>query len=1287
MNVNNKSQPLETEKSAREKSAVEKNAIEDAAISSDTHPAPLQKKRRFFRRTLTIITLFLTFILVSLAAILGTEKGTKWALELADYSSENLSFGQIQGSLQNGLSLQNVKFIHEGMEINLTKIQAQIDFNCLLQAEICLKNLTLQQAQIKSEQQQISLNHIQSAVNFSYVHGLTLAPTLVKGIHIEKHWTQAQFEQWQQDLEQQKLEAEKHAKPIDWAAIEQALTPAILGNIAEIPTPFDLHLADLQIQDVAYRFFVGDKLQQKTTLSSAQIQATLRDHLFSLETFHINSSLGKLEGKGNIQLNGDMPVALQFNSTIEPIKSDDNSELLWAKTQGNVVISGSLKKNTALSIKIRGEVNAELTGEVFLNEEKLPWQLKLTSQRAQYTFIKDDPLKVSNLNADISGNLLDYRVMLQGEAEGMWVPQRSKVDLVAQGKIYEVDVEKLHIEALKGSVDITGKVNWIDGAEWQTAGELHQAHAGEYFYTKGFPAVLSGKFISNGSANSKFWQVEQPMLDLHGTISNHPFTLKGKVNTSQKEILNVSNLLLIYGENKISANGILNEESNFELNINAPNLQGLLPNLSAALKGKLLISGEMSKPNLELDLVGNHIHFLDFRLGKINATGKITSETQTQGHLNVALQDLRYGENVQFDTASLNVSGNEKNHTIQLRSQGKPVAANIDFVGNFDRTSQQWNGVVNPIAANSPLGELKSNRFNLTYDNKTETATISAHCWNNPDIELCFPQAFYVGKNGEIAFNLKRFDLNLANKLTENEWGKGYLSSQGKLAWTADKPLKLEMKINGDHLQVAQKLDYRPLTLDVSKLSFDIQIADNNLNAKGIIKLQNRGDINTEVNIADLAQRRKLSGSFKTFGLNLNLFKPWLGNGESLSGDIHTDLNFSGDLNAPLLQGAFHIRNINATMKILPFDIRSGELNLGFNGSHSTLTGHIITEESRLDLDGDMSWHDVKDWRSRIHAKAREFYLNIPNIAKLKISPNVEIKATPSLLDLTGTVDIPWGRIAIESLPESAVSVSSDEVILDKKNKRTILPLPAESKAGLAIRSDLNINIGDDVNVNAYGLNSQLQGRLMVKQEKGKLGLYGGIDLKQGRYASFGQDLLIRKGQVSFSGIPSQPMLNIEAIRNPEAMEDNNVMVGVKVIGLADRPDVTVFSEPSLPQDQALSYLLTGRSLENSGEAGSSGSVGAALLGMGLAKSGKAVGKIGEVFGISNLNLGTAGVGDSSKVVVSGNLTKDLQIKYGVGLFDGLAEITLRYRLLPRLFLQSVSSTNQTFDVIYQFEF
>ena len=81
-------------------------------------------------------------------------------------------------------------------------------------------------------------------------------------------------------------------------------------------------------------------------------------------------------------------------------------------------------------------------------------------------------------------------------------------------------------------------------------------------------------------------------------------------------------------------------------------------------------------------------------------------------------------------------------------------------------------------------------------------------------------------------------------------------------------------------------------------------------------------------------------------------------------------------------------------------------------------------------------------------------------------------------------------------------------------------------------------------------------------------------------------------------------------------------------------PQVTIFSDPAKSQRPG-TFLFINRSLiRNSGEAGSSGSVGAALLGLGLAKSGKVVGGIGEAFGIQDLNLGTAGVGDSSKVQV-----------------------------------------------------
>lgn len=423
----------------------------------------------------------------------------------------------------------------------------------------------------------------------------------------------------------------------------------------------------------------------------------------------------------------------------------------------------------------------------------------------------------------------------------------------------------------------------------------------------------------------------------------------------------------------------------------------------------------------------------------------------------------------------------------------------------------------------------------------------------------------------------------------------------------------------------------------------------------------------------------------------MDLVNQLLTSNEKVSGEVDSKLTFSGDLNKPLLNGNFYIRNIGTKIKVLPFNIEQGELALQFQGDRSTLNGHLQSQAGKLMLQGDANWQNINQWQTRLNAEANEFLVELPSLGKVKISPNITAKANPALLELSGDVNIPWARLEIEEFPDSAVSVSSDEVILDAKTAKKTTALPtkvaAKTASGMLIKSDIKIQIGDDVRVNAYGLKSDLQGLLSVKQEKGQLGLFGQIYLKNGRYSAYGQDLLIRKGEISFSGLASQPMLNVEAIRNPEAMENNNVVAGVKVTGIATKPEVNVFSNPALPQDQALSYLLTGRSLENSGETGSSGSIGAALLGLGLAKSGKVVGGIGQAFGIQDLNLGTAGVGESSKVEVSGSITPRLKIKYGVGLFDGLAEVTVRYRLLPQLYLQSVSGVNQAFDLLYQFEF
>ena len=85
-----------------------------------------------------------------------------------------------------------------------------------------------------------------------------------------------------------------------------------------------------------------------------------------------------------------------------------------------------------------------------------------------------------------------------------------------------------------------------------------------------------------------------------------------------------------------------------------------------------------------------------------------------------------------------------------------------------------------------------------------------------------------------------------------------------------------------------------------------------------------------------------------------------------------------------------------------------------------------------------------------------------------------------------------------------------------------------------------------------------------------------------GTYRAYGQNLDIEQGQLLFASTPmDNPGLNIRAVRrlNPNATIDEGQQVGLYISGTAQRPVLTVFSNPVMEQSDALSYLITGKPL------------------------------------------------------------------------------------------------------------
>lgn len=1294
-----------------------------------TPPSSPRKKSRW--RCFGWIFFFLLLLIAAPIAFLSTGKGQQTALQWVAKAVDGLSFSKVEGSLQDGLTLSDTQFKMDGVDVQVGQADLHIGFRCLLDRQACvenvalkdaviaidtaklppsapkedkplgdirlplpvsLKNLSLDNVKVNVDELAIQLDHFHSGVE-GEGKNLRLSPTLIEGVTLSLPAEQA--------VTKSQKSANPPKQPVDWQALKQQLSQPLLTKLDPIKLPLNLDIADFQAKDLKIEQQTknedGTQGEPKSLLNISKVALIGKsdEQSVELKTLDIQTDKGNVAGQGTLTLADNYPLNWQLKA-----QSPELPEFKLPASQADLALSGELFGKTDLNIQTKGAVNAAIQGSVQLAEAKTPFNLQVKSDEMRYPFIAEkgvEPLVLKKVDVGLNGDLLNYQLNGSVAMSGMGLPA-GDIALKGKGELTQFELEQLAINALQGKANVAGKVDWTDGVEWQAKANLNGINTKSL--TPEWAALLSGELQSTGFAargeQDDKWAVQVSEMNLHGNIANKNLQLKGALNADSQTLLNVPQATLIYGENNIALKGVLGEKSDFSADIQAPNLQGLVPNLKASLNGKVHLQGKITEPVLDLDLVGNNISYDQTQLQHLTAKGKITTEKTIQGDLDIGVKQFRQGE-IKIEQAQLVAAGSEANHTLKLTSKGDPIGANLQISGKFDRLQQVWQGQLSNVAISSPVGDWKNDKaVQVAYHNKTIKADISAHCWHNPKLNLCFPQAFSAGKEGKVPFEIKSFDLAALQEFLSNDSQlSGVVSAKGDAAWFANKSPVANVELESNGIKFVQKMDYRSFPISLKPVKIKANFADNNLKLNTDVRLENNGRLVSDLLMKDVAKTRSLSGNIQLEGLNLRLLQPLLSSGESVDGDINARLTMGGTATAPQLFGNLNLTGLKAKSNAMPFDITGGNLALQFHGASSTLKGNVQTKESNLLLEGDANWQRLEAWHTRVKAQANRFRVNIPSIAKVDVSPNIEVKATPKELLLSGNVDIPWARIAVEELPESAVSVSGDEVIMDgsAKNKQKLsVPknLPQQG-SGMAIKADIAINIGQDpkeeVKLEAYGLKTDLQGTLKVRQGSKGLGLYGQVNLKQGTFASFGQDLIIRKGLISFNGLPSQPTLDIEAIRNPEAMEDSSITAGVKVTGVADEPDVKVFSNPSLPQDQALSYVLTGRSLENSGDAGSSNSIAAALIGMSLSKSSKLVGGVGSAFGISDLNVSTAGIGDNTKVVVSGSFTPKFKVKYGVGIFAPLTELTLRYRLAPSLYLQWMSSVNQAVDLFYRFEF
>ncbi|QJQ97210.1 translocation/assembly module TamB [Halomonas sp. PA5] len=1076
--------------------------------------------------------------------------------------------------------------------------------------------------------------------------------------------------------------------------------------LPEIDLPLEIVVPQLVVENVELFGPIDYRIERLALAVAA------RGHSVRLNTFDLRSKDARIRLRARVELRDGYPLEGRlltelFLPELMPELAGERLDLHFA---------GSLAE-LDLQLDAQGPVAAEATARLNVLDPTLPFLVTLRADEVQWPLPgavapqEDEadvsPYRAEQLVARVEGNLLEYQAALSVLASGPEVPT-ARLALNGRGDLQRFAWTPLSIALQQGGTLIShGEASWTEGLQATTHLRLNNLDPG--LFTEAVEGRLSGTAEIAFAQALERWQLDIPSLAIRGELQELPLALDARLSGNSEMQWHIQQLDFRQGDNRLTAEGRIDERLSLSGAVNAPALAALSPELEGSLRGDFDVSGTFEAPQLRLDLIGESLRLADNRLDELTLQARVQGLDDPR--LDIQLDIVRLlATGQRFSSVEMNLEGRLSSHQLSfeaLAGRGMPLSrAALTLEGGMNAARTRYRGTLTPLEIDAELADIRL-LDPLLFIVNLEAGSVQAQpfCLGiEQGGRLCVSEPLNASANqGSGSVSLEALPMVLLEEMMPEGWQLGgetgadmqFSWGRGGAQWAMQMELASDLALQG--------LDVygQPWTLPASRLHLDVDANQARASASLGLDLSEAGDLHLDVSIDDPVNQGAMQGRLRLNAIQLSPYQALGAAIQQLEGSLNGDVAIAGSLTAPSLSGDIRLQGLQVIGADVPVQVRDGELHVALNDDRADIQGFMTAEEGRLEIRGDAAWPSPDDWRAAITLDGRSAPLlaELPDFGRLRIAPYLEIDIIPSLLQVRGRVDVPWARLVIGQIPAAAITPSSDEIIITRRDEmraqRETERAAAEAaeegfdesaasvlaESGMAIDVMIDLVLGPDMLLEAYGLEAGLNGNLEVRQQEGPVQLFGDVNMTDGRFRAFGQDLLIRRGQLLFSGPADQPLLQFEAIRNPAVTEDD-VVAGLRVTGSAEAPNLEVFSEPAMDEGRALSYLLRGRA---PGDGDADGALASALIGLSLSRTGGAVGQLGQAFGIDDLALETAGTGEESQVVVSGQLTEDLRISYGMGIFSPIAELTLRYTLWRNLYLQAVSGAAQAVDLVYGF--
>lgn len=1094
------------------------------------------------------------------------------------------------------------------------------------------------------------------------------------------------YETWNLVFKQAEQKGEKPEPmllDVAWKNIDRAVP--YVGWLSSESGQVKLALVDDR-QDIHVATVV--KQHEKGSLPAGQYNAQLdlKGNLLKIPAFSYQaSSKGSLTGQAVVDL-PDEKRQLKWNAVLNAKDFNPQSIVPAAPVD---VLNGQLKANGyALPNQQIIQLNGiNLNGHIV--DQGKAETVKLTGKSTIALIFNDEKA---------GGAFKSFAVNYDGNLASTQLPQGDGIlKMRLSGTPELINIAEFKHNGAAGQINANGVLDLANGIGWNVNASLIRFKP--HYFVSSVRGELSGNVKSQGVWSDQLKRVSIERLNLAGMINNKPLRAQGNlalvINSNQNGFMpqqfEANNLFVSYAQNQLQASG---NAQNLRVKINAPALFEVYPGLRGKAQGFINLQSQPRMSATANLVVDNFGYNSVVSIKKITLKGELPTSETVPSQISAVITNLRSG-NREMQHAEFAIAGTRKAHIAKLQAWNNSSKFYVQLAGGFN-PQNDWLGQIQKGEFDSVRAHLfQDQKAPVIYNTAKSEVYVGQHCWSSQQSQLCFDQPVRVSKTkGNVSFVTKNLDLkDFAAFMPEGLAITGKLNGYAKASWAQGANPKIDARLvtrNGELGLSAVDPDDVASTMNYDEASIIAKSVQEGLLLRVDLKAPTIGTGYASVVVNPYVDAKPMHGEIAFNQIQLKILKPFIADVRKLDGTLSLAGKISGTLTKPLFNGEMRLKDGQISMISLPVNLTNVQLYSSIRQNEASINGAFNSGRGVGKLTGNIDWKN--DPRIQLSLKGDNLLIRQAPLITAVVNTQMDVDARPMSKKVTvkGKVDVPRALISMPESSATVVPLSADVRVVREGDDRLAILKAAKP---WDIRADVELNLGQQVIFQGFNSRIPLLGRVYMTQHglETAMRATGAIGVSQKvTIEAYGQRLDLNRAIARFNGALANPSLDVDANKNISGS-----LVGVRVTGTANSPNIQVYNDAGLSEQEAMNALITGRI--NDGSSGLNNAEGfksdvnntiaAAGISLGLGGTRAFTNQIGRTLGLSGLALDAQGTGDDTQVSVTGYITPDLYIRYGVGVFTPVNKLTLRYQMNQRLYLEASQSLEKAIDMFYHWRF